>query len=165
MTPSDASSLERYLHDHIPISRHLGTRVLDAGANAVRLAAPLAQNVNHRQTVFGGSLSALAILAAWAWLHVNLRGDGFVGQIVIQSHSMKYLAPADADFEALCRAPGEERWAHFRQTLVQRHRARIELDAELSVGERLVASFRGQYAALRTAGTRAASTDDASGVG
>ena len=148
VTP-DAPALERYLHEHIPLSRPLGVRALEAGAGGVRLAAPLAPNLNHRQTAFGGSLSALAILAAWSWLHLKLRGEGFVGRIVIQGNSMEYLAPAEGDFEADCRAPGDERWALFAATLAARGRARIELDAEVRVDDRLVASFRGQYVALR----------------
>ena len=63
--------------------------------------------------------------------------------------SMEFLAPAEGDFEAECRAPGDDRWAHFARTLARRGRARLELDAEVRVGERLVASFRGQYVALR----------------
>ncbi|HSE27704.1 MAG TPA: YiiD C-terminal domain-containing protein [Gemmatimonadales bacterium] len=142
-------ALERYLHEHIPISAPLGVRVLDAGAHGVRLAAPLAPNLNHRRTAFGGSLSAVAILAAWSWLHLKLRGDGFVGRIVIQGNSMEFLAPAEGDFEAECRAPGPERWELFARALAARGRARIELDAEVRVGDALVASFRGQYVALR----------------
>ncbi|HJS46560.1 MAG TPA: YiiD C-terminal domain-containing protein [Gemmatimonadales bacterium] len=144
------AALERYLHEHIPISGPLGVRVLEAGAAGVRLAAPLAPNLNHRRTAFGGSLAALAILSAWSWLHLKLRGEGFVGRLVIQGNSMEYLAAAEGDFEAGCRAPGAERWALFARTLAQRGRARIELDAEVRVGEALVASFRGQYVALRS---------------
>lgn len=148
MTP-DATALEHYLHEHIPISGPIGVRVLEAGPDGVRLAAPLGPNLNHRQTAFGGSLSAVAILAAWSWLHLKLRGEGFVGRIVIQGNSMEYLAPAEGDFEADCRAPGAERWELFARTLAQRGRARLELDAEVHCGGRLVASFRAQYVALR----------------
>ena len=144
-----AGALEHYLHEHIPISRSLGVRVLEANADAVWLRAPIGPNLNHRQTAFGGSLSALAILAAWCWLHLRLREHGFDGRIVIQGNSMEYLVPADGDFEALCRAPTPERWAVFGRTLEQRGRARLELDAELRVDGELVASFRGQYVALR----------------
>jgi thioesterase domain-containing protein len=147
--PPEATALEHYLHEHIPLSRPLGVRVLAAGPDGVRLAAPLGPNLNHRRTAFGGSLSAVAILAAWSWLHLKLRAGGFVGRIVIQGNSMEYLAAAEGDFEADCRAPGPERWELFAATLAARSRARIELDAEVRVGARLVASFRGQYVALR----------------
>ncbi|HEU4699427.1 MAG TPA: YiiD C-terminal domain-containing protein [Gemmatimonadales bacterium] len=144
------AALERYLHEHIPISQALGVRVLAAGADGVRLAAPLAPNLNHRQTAFGGSLSAVAILAAWSCLHVRLRAGvgGFTGRIVIQRHAMDYLAPAEGDFVAACAAPAAERWATFERTLLRRRRARIALDTDVTVGERLVARCRGEYVAL-----------------
>lgn len=144
----ERASLERYLHEHIPLSRHLGTTVAEAGAERVRLGAPLAPNLNHRRTAFGGSLSALAILAGWAWLHLRLRERGYRGRIVIMSNSMKYLAPAEGDFEACCTAPAPERWERFVSTLEQRGRARLELGVELTAGDLPVASFRGRYVAL-----------------
>ena len=64
--------LERYLHEHIPLSKAMGVSVLSVGEEAVTLRAPLAPNINHRETVFGGSASALAILAAWSLLHTRL---------------------------------------------------------------------------------------------
>ena len=61
--------------------------------DAVILLAPLAPNINHRDTVFGGSASALAILAAWSLLHVRLRAEGITGRLVIQRNSMEYERP------------------------------------------------------------------------
>jgi thioesterase domain-containing protein len=43
----------------------MGVEVVKADWNGVTLRAPLAPTTNHRKTVFGGSASALAILAAW----------------------------------------------------------------------------------------------------
>lgn len=144
-----SAQLERYLHEHIPISRPLGVRVVAAGADVVRLGAPLEPNLNHRQTAFGGSLSALAILAAWSWLYLRLGGPGFGGRIVIQNHSVEYLAPAEGDFMAECAAPGAELWTRFARALERRGRARVTLDVEVHVGGLLVARCRGRYVALR----------------
>ena len=105
--------LERYLHEHIPISRPLGVRVIEAAAEGVRLGAPLEPNLNDRQTAFGGSLSAVAILAAWSWMYLRLGGPGFGGRIVIQDHGVEYLAPAAGDFIATCTPPGGELWGRF----------------------------------------------------
>ena len=140
--------LEQYLHEHIPISRALGIRVLEAGADLVRLAAPLEPNLNHRQTAFGGSLSALAILAGWSWLHLRLGGPAFTGRIVIQHHVVDYVAPAEADFVAACSGPAPELLARFEHALERRRRARLALDVNVHVDERLVARCRGPYVAL-----------------
>ena len=149
--PLTSGQLERYLHEHIPISRPLGVRVLAAGADGVRLAAPLEPNLNHRQTAFGGSLSAVAILAAWSWLYLRLGGPGFGGRIVIQNHGVEYLAPAEGEFVATCAAPGEEQWGRFERALERRGRARLTLDVGMHVGALLVARCRGRYVALRSA--------------
>jgi thioesterase domain-containing protein len=146
-----AAQLERYLHEQIPISRSLGVRVLAAGADLVRLGAPLKPNLNHRQTVFGGSLSAIAILAAWTWLYLRLGGPGFTGRIVIQNHGVEYLAPAEGDFVAACAAPDAEAWTRFERALERRGRARLTLDVDVHVERTLVARCRGRYVALRAA--------------
>ena len=70
------AAVEVHLHCHIPISPAMGVRVLVCDNTAVTLAAPLAPNINHRATVFGGSASAVAILTAWTWLHFVLRDAG-----------------------------------------------------------------------------------------
>ena len=146
------AGLQRYLHDHIPLSRQLGAQVEQAGYELVRLAAPLGPNLNHRGTAFGGSLSALAILSGWTWLYVNLRDTGFEGRIVIQSNTMEYLAPAEGDFTATCRAPTKERWEHFRHMLNERGKGRLELDADVLSGDALVATFHGRYVAVASGG-------------
>ena len=50
--------------------------VVEASLHQVVLSAPLAPNINHRETVFGGSASAVAILAAWSMLHLRLSAEG-----------------------------------------------------------------------------------------
>src|SRR3954470_15344709 len=99
-----SAEVEVYLHEHIPLSAAMGVRVLACEAGGVRLHAPLAPNINHRATVFGGSASAVAILAAWTWLHFALRDAELPSRLVIQSNTMDYLAPIADDFEAY--APG-----------------------------------------------------------
>ncbi len=76
--------LTTYLHEHIPITRSLGARVVHVDDHSVRLSAPLAPNLNHRATAFGGSLSTLAILSGWVLIHVQLLGRDLSGRIVIQ---------------------------------------------------------------------------------
>ena len=61
MTPSE---LQTYLHQHIPLFQAMQVTVVEASLQQVVLTAPVAPNINHRETVFGGSASAVAILAA-----------------------------------------------------------------------------------------------------
>ena len=110
MSPRD---LERYLHEQIPLSAAMQVAVLAATPEQVRLAAPLAPNINHRRTVFGGSAAAVATLAAWGLLHLRLSADGFAGRLVIRRSEMDFEQAIAGDFEAEARAPDERALGAF----------------------------------------------------
>jgi thioesterase domain-containing protein len=139
--------LQRYLHEHIPLTKAMGVEIVEATAQGVRLAAPLAPNINHRETVFGGSASAIAILAAWALLTLRLRQEGLLGRVVIQSNSMQYLRPIADRFTATARGPETANWQRFTQTLRRRGRARITLAATLDCRGEKVGAFEGDFVA------------------
>ena len=58
------AQLERYLHEQIPLSKTMQVGCISVTQESVVLRAPLAPNINHHATLFGGSASALAILVA-----------------------------------------------------------------------------------------------------
>ena len=97
----DGASVETYLRERIPLSRAMEVRVVEIGATHLRVAAPLAPNINHRDTVFGGSAAAVAMLAAWGLLYVRLDREQRPARLVIQRCSMEYLQPIDAEFAAV----------------------------------------------------------------
>ena len=145
MTPDD---LEKYLHSNIPLSRMMGVQVKVAAPEQVLLAAPLAPNINHHQSVFGGSGAALATLSAWALLHLRLAHERIDAQLVIQRSSMEYDRPIPGDFEAVCRFTEEEAWQRFRSTLERRGRARITVKAYLLHAAVEMGSFMGDFVGL-----------------
>ena len=143
-----AADLERYLHEQIPLSLALAVRVEHASAELVRLSAPLAPNLNHRGTAFGGSVASLAILSGWSWLLTRVAGRSPLPRLVIQEQTVEYLAPIEAAFEASCPAPPEPAWRRFLRSLDERGRGRLELAAEVTCEGRLAATFRGLYVAI-----------------
>ena len=147
-----AAELERYLHEQIPLSRALAVRVEHAGPELVRLSAPLAPNLNHRGTAFGGSVASLAILAGWSWLLTRVVDRRPMPRLVIQEQIVEYLAPIDAAFEASCPAPAEAAWCRFLRSLDERGRGRLELAAEVTSEGRVAARFRGLYVAIAETG-------------
>jgi thioesterase domain-containing protein len=146
----DPQALERYLHDHIPLTTAMGVLVRKADAQGVVLAAPLAPNLNHRQTAFGGSIGALATVAAWSWLHLHAQSLDFPVRLVIRSSSTEFLAPVEGDFEAICDSPEEAGYDNYRRTLTRRGKGRIELGARVEQGGRLCATFAGTFVAVRS---------------
>ncbi len=149
MTPSRAQELQGYLHAQIPISKAMGMRVVHADRERMVLCAPLAANVNHRQTFFGGSAASLATLAAWALAHERIREDaGIDVHIVIQRSSMEYLEPAAAEVEAECVAPSDAEWNRLVRSVRRWGKGRIQLTVQLRAQGAVVGSFEGDFVAL-----------------
>ena len=144
----NSAELAAYLATNIPLTGALGVEVLEVGPQAVELAAPLAPNRNHRQTAFGGSVGALAMLAGWGWLRARLDDRAPPPKLVIQRQEMEFLLPVDDDFRARCPEPPSTAWQRFSRALDARGRARLELDVEVRCRERLVARFSGSYVAI-----------------
>lgn len=151
MSPQE---LEAYLHQHIPLSRAMGVRVVAVDEQAVVLAAPLEPNINHRETVFGGSASAVAMLSAWSLVHTRLRRLDAPATLVIQRNTMEYKRPITGAFQARALLDEPEAWDAFARTLARKGRARIQVRALLESAGQLVGEFTGEFVALgRPAGT------------
>lgn len=148
MTPLD---LENYLHEHIPLSAAMRVCVVDVSAEQVVLAAPLAPNINHQDTVFGGSACAVAILAAWSMLHTRLTAAGISARLVIQRNSMSYEQPMAGDFTARASAPSSEAWEPFVRMFKRKGRARIAMSSTLWYEGREAGRLEGEFVALARA--------------
>jgi thioesterase domain-containing protein len=158
MTVPSPEDLQDFLHARIPLSVAMGVRVAAAAPEAVTVTAPLAPNVNHRATAFGGSASALAMLAAWSVVFVGLRAEGQPGRIVIRRNSMSFDRPIEDDFSATAHAPPPADWARLLVALRKGRPGRIRVRAALACSERLVAEFEGEFAVLPLAQAEAADT-------
>jgi thioesterase domain-containing protein len=143
-----AQSLTQYLYQQIPLSRAMEVCALEVSEDSVRLSAPLAPNVNHRATVFGGSASALAILAAWSLLHVRLRASFPQVSIVIQRQSTSYNRPIQGTFSARAALAQPDDWPRFLRLLARRGKARISVASILEYGGEQAGQFSGEFVAF-----------------
>ena len=151
----DPAALETYLYEHIPLSKAMAATVAQADVDKVILHAPLRPNINHRDTVFGGSASALAILAAWALLYVRLQHAGIHSRVVIQRNTMQYQQAIPTDFDAVAMIEDTQRWQRFLHMLARKQRARISVTATLHCQGVKVGEMVGDFVALATLGVRA----------
>lgn len=142
-------TIQQYLYEHIPISRAMVVRVEKADNDRVVLTAPLEPNINHRETVFGGSASSVAILAAWTLVHFRLQTEGFMKyRVVIQRNTMDYEKPVPGDFKAICTMTGDEKWQRFIRTLARKNRSRIILSSYLEYEGKRVGIMEGTFVAI-----------------
>ena len=140
--------LQASLLERIPLTRALGVAVRRAGRDAVVVGAPLEPNVNHSGTVFGGSASAVAVLAAWALVEVRLEDAGQPGRIVIRRSAMDYERPITGAFEATAEAPDERAWSRLLQTLQRGRMGRIAVRSVLTCDGERVGELEGEFAVI-----------------
>lgn len=143
-------SLEKYLLKNIPISSAIGIQVELATLDKIVLSAPFSNNINHKKTVFGGSLHAVATLAGWCLVHVNL--DELYGshvQIVIANSEVKYLLPVLSDFKAECVLPDFKEWDKFLKTLQKKGKARLQVSVKIFQESKLAVDYSACFVAIR----------------
>ncbi len=142
--------LQEYLHTHIPISQAMGVEVQNASLEKVILFAPFSKNINHKETVFGGSLHAVATLACWSLLYVNIEHDIKDHIHIVITHSdVSYLAPVDTNFTAECCLPEKTQWDRFLKILRAKGKARVQLSATIYNKNRLAVEYQATFAAIR----------------
>lgn len=127
----------------------MGLSVENASLRKIILKAPLINNINHKSTVFGGSLHAVATLSCWSLVHVNLKDLGLESKQIVIAHSeIFYLQPVVDDFEVECSLPHVEKWDRFKKCLLRQGKARIELEASLLQDNQNCVAYKGTFVAL-----------------
>lgn len=142
----NGDELTARFYAQIPITRQMEIRVLEATSRKATLAVPLAPNLNHVQTAFGGSLYSAAALACYA-LFLAMRNE--LGEqndhLVIQEGKMAYQAPVTSDFLVEATVARAEDRDRFQRGVRRRNRARIELQAQIFCQNKTCAQFSGVY--------------------
>ena len=116
--------------------------------DALTLEAPLGPNINHRDSVFGGSASSVAILAAWAFLHQKIQSEGISTVLVIQRNDMTYDVPITDSFQARAQMSVAGNWPRFIRMLRNKGKARIQMTTELEFKGVIAGVFTGVFVAV-----------------
>lgn len=141
------SATTEFLHSEIPITRAMGVKVAAYDSGRLVLEAPLTLNHNHLGTAFGGSLAAIATLAGYALLWLELRDRS--AHVVIRESTMKFRRPVRGDLRAVCHTPSAAALAAFHETLARTGKARIDLQVTLDEQGEIAVEFQGTFVAVR----------------
>lgn len=142
--------IERKIRADIPVANFMQFSLEELSLTSVRSVFPLAPNINHLGTAFGGSLYAAGAMSCYSLVlaHVSEAGleDAFV---VISKGDIEYLSPGRGDFrvEVNCSAEVTER---FQERLQKGQRAPLDLQGHIiapdaSGADRKCAVFSGSY--------------------
>lgn len=126
------AALEAFLHAKIPLTQAMGVRVALHDGTRLVLTAPLAPNINHLGTAFGGSLHTLPTLACYAGLWSLLREAGLDGHVVVKSSEAHYRQPVTGDLRAEWVRPPATSVEPFLLDLRRHRKARLNLTATVA---------------------------------
>ncbi|MDP9100287.1 MAG: thioesterase domain-containing protein [Verrucomicrobiota bacterium] len=147
---TDESALRQaqaYFHEQIPITRAMGVRVVANDENGFLVEAPVALNSNHLRTAFGGSINAVATLAAYGFLWLELN-DAAV-HVVVALSSIRFFRPVRETIRAICLRPNPGELTAFRDQFATKGKARITLRVNVIEAGETAAEFDGIFAARK----------------
>lgn len=117
--------------------------------DALRLTAPLSANVNDKGNAFGGSLTSLMTVAGWGLVTLKLRLAGLKAEVYVADSQIRYLAPLYGDLVADAMFAEGQSLDTFVDTLVQRGRARIQVEACVRLPEDgMATTLSGRFVAI-----------------
>lgn len=146
MAPAE---LEQFLHAKIPLTAAMGIRVIETGPQRLILEAPLAPNVNHLGSVFGGALHTLPTLACYAALWTLLVEGGVDGHVIVKQSHAHYRQPVRGTFRAVCERPAPALARNFLDDLRRFKKARMDLASVIAGTDgKNAVEFSGSFVAV-----------------
>ncbi len=142
-----ATELQEVFHSEIPITKYMGLTVRHLSADAITVCAPLAPNMNHKSTAFGGSIYSVTVLTGWGLLYSLLSDETRDAHIVIFESNILFHLPVKEDFCAVCRIPETRAVERFLRVFRKKGRAKIKLLVQIITDDGIAVSFQGTYVA------------------
>jgi len=137
--------LEKLLHSEIPLTKSIGVRVQNYEKHSLTLSAPLENNINHKNTAFGGSLYCVSVLSGWGLIHLLLKEHNLSGHIVIQESNTKFIKPVTSDIHAQSSFKSTTQYENFLGMYRRKGISRIKLKSVISCNSEICVQFEGRY--------------------
>ncbi len=137
------ASLEADIHRLIPIAREMGIRVSAYAVNQLTLRAPLANNINHQMSAFGGSLFSVAALSGWGLLQLKTGELRLKCNTVIADGEVSFKRPVFDDFVCTCALP--DTYPDFVQALRETGKSSLILTPQILIADQVAMTFSGRY--------------------
>jgi len=141
-------ALEAEILAEIPLARAMGLSITGHDGESVRLAAPLAPNINDKGCAFGGSLVSLMTVAGWALVRLALDARGSACDIYVADSEVRYLAPVWQDFEVVARLAEGEDFASLFDGLATRGKGRCRVRCHVPLADGDAATLSARFVAI-----------------
>lgn len=144
-----AKDLEALLKQEIPIAQAMGIKNFHLTNDRMSFQLPLSPNINHKGTLFGGSLYSACALGCYALFLYELRNANVhTNNIVISEGGIQYMAPVSEDAKVVATWKTPEERDQFFQVLKLKRKARVQMQGEIWSKDRICAEFIGTFVAF-----------------
>ena len=140
--PKWCAELQTIWSDTIPISEHMGIKIYQYTGRTFETRASLNKNINIHGTMFAGSIFSLATLTGWGMIHLQLKQQGLMGDIVLGDGDIHYHKPITMQPRAICNI---ETVSGKLDPLRKGRKCPIKLQVDILDGDTAVAEFKGVY--------------------
>ncbi len=142
MHPKWCRALERTWHEEIPISEHMGIKLIQYDEQSIEVGASLNKNINLHSSMFAGSIYSLATLSAWGMIFLELKQQALEGEIVLGEGSIKYTKPLKKRPRAICNIDSLQN--NF-DLLKQGRKCPLSISVDILDDDIKVAEFSGRF--------------------
>lgn len=126
----------------------MGVHDFQVSSNEVSLVLPLKPNINHKSTLFGGSLYSASALACYGLFLTGLRENGIgTNNIVIAEGHIKYTRPVNTDAKVVASWNSRDEKERFFRALLAKKKARVMMTAKSYVNSQICTDFNSLFAA------------------
>ena len=141
-----AAKLQQLIYDTIALGSPMQLQVRHLDNNLAKLQAPVKEaNFNIHDTAFAGSIYSLSALTAWGLVHMRLLQEGHHADVVIAKADITYKAPVYDHIKTCC-SLDENDYQEFHALLLDRGKARIDVQVEVKEGDKLQALLNANVA-------------------
>jgi thioesterase domain-containing protein len=142
MHPKWCRQLERTWHEEIPISEHMGIKLIQYDEKSIETAASLNKNINLHSSMFAGSIYSLATLTGWGLIFLELMQQSLEGEIVLGEATIRYSKPVKKRPRAICHI---DAITNDFELLKRGRKCPVSLTVDILDDDIKVAEFSGQY--------------------
>ncbi len=139
------NEIQRTIDERIGPAAQMQFRVERCDGESLHMSAPLAANLNHHGSGFGGSLYSICAVAGWALVLCALREAGLDGWIVIRAAQVRYLRPLREDLHVRIAPAQPGGLATALADLRRRGAARVSLRASIADRGQPALAFEGEF--------------------
>ena len=134
-------SFQQQLYKDIPLTRDMSMQIVGFSNGILTVQAPLTNNINDKDSVFGGSSSALMIVSAWSLIKLSCDRSFIEADIVIHKNETLWNKAMYQDLIIIASFVESYNFAEIKEKIKKGKHQRIDCEIKLVNAENVIFSI------------------------